>query len=129
MAKRPRYDRIEPWRPPQPAEPERPERRSRSHAKPASDPGGAPAELLDVDGVAVITVGTVLWAVALIALLPFRDRLADHGLEWWLWTCIAGVGLGLWGIYYCRRRRDRLAAARRSSSEAAPGTQPKSSSG
>jgi hypothetical protein len=77
---------------------------------------------VDVDGVAVLTVGTVLWALAFFALLPFRGRLADHDVDWWLWSCVAGVGLGLWGISYCRRRRDRLAAAR----HAAPGASPPS---
>ena len=24
---------------------------------------------------------------------------------WWLWTCLAGFGLGLFGLEYCRRRR------------------------
>lgn len=65
---------------------------------------------MDVDGVAIVTVGTILWAVAFCALLPFRSRLADHNIDWWLWTCLAGVGMGLWGINYCRRRRNRLRA-------------------
>jgi len=26
---------------------------------------------------------------------------------WWLWTCLAGFGLGVWGWDYCRRRRNR----------------------
>ena len=24
---------------------------------------------------------------------------------WWLWSCMAGAGLGLIGVEYCRRRR------------------------
>ncbi len=75
-----------------------------------------------MDGVAVITVGTIMWAIAFVVLLPFRARLADHGQEWWLWTCVAGVGLGLWGIYLCRRRRDRLTAQRRTASKGASGS-------
>jgi hypothetical protein len=65
---------------------------------------------VDVDGVAIVTIGTILWAVAFGVLLPFRGRLADHNIDWWLWTCLAGVGMGLWGINYCRRRRNRLRA-------------------
>jgi hypothetical protein len=84
-------------------------RRPGSAATGGSDQTRGNPEPVDVDGVAAITTGTVLWARAFLALLPFRSRLADHDVDWWLWTCIAGVGMGLWGIYYCRRRRDRLA--------------------
>ena len=31
--------------------------------------------------------------------------LTDTGRTWWLWTCMAGLGLGLFGIDHCRRRR------------------------
>ncbi|HEY0485933.1 MAG TPA: DUF2530 domain-containing protein [Mycobacteriales bacterium] len=72
-------------------------------------------EPLDVDAVRVVTGGTVLWALAGLALLPFHAGLASDGHTWWLWTCLAGAGLGVLGIVYCRRRRARLgrvAAAR-----------------
>ena len=57
-----------------------------------------------MDEVRVVTVGTVLWAIAAIVSFALRGRLeaACHG--WWPWTCLAGVGLGLLGIEYCRRR-------------------------
>ena len=61
-------------------------------------------EPLDVTGVRTVTFGTVLFLVALLALLPFRGALADADRTWWLWICLAGVGLGLFGIVYCRRR-------------------------
>jgi bacteriorhodopsin len=67
-------------------------------------------EPLDVDAVSVVTAGTVAWAIAGLALLAFGRDYPD-----WLWTCAAGFGLGLAGIWYCRRRRNRLgrkAAAR-----------------
>jgi hypothetical protein len=64
---------------------------------------------LDVDGTTSVAVGTALWAVAgLVLLVFFRDDLAADGREWWLWTCLAGVGTGLLGWTYCRRRRDRV---------------------
>lgn len=69
---------------------------------------------LDVDGVRTVEVGTLLWLVAFLALLPFYSRLRDDGHLWWLWTCLAGFGLGALGIEYCRRR------ARRSESLTAP---------
>ena len=31
---------------------------------------------------------------------------------WWLWTCLAGFGLGLFGLEYCRRRRKARAQTR-----------------
>nr|WP_216654273.1 DUF2530 domain-containing protein [Nocardioides sp. zg-DK7169] len=65
----------------------------------------ADVEPLDVDGVRTVAVGTALWFIAFVALLPFYGPLADHGRTWWLWTCLAGFGLGLCGYEYCRRRR------------------------
>ncbi|WP_237742805.1 DUF2530 domain-containing protein [Actinopolymorpha alba] len=65
-------------------------------------------EPADVDGVRAVTVGTIAWAVAFLALLPFAGRLRDAGADWWLWTCLTGAGLGVIGSIYCRRRRARL---------------------
>lgn len=68
---------------------------------------------LDVDGVRTVEVGTVLWGLAFVALLPFYSSLEEAGNLWWLWTCTAGLGLGLLGTEYCRRRRDRALEASR----------------
>jgi len=65
----------------------------------------ADVEPLDVDGVRTVAVGTALWLVAFVAMLPFYGPLSDHGRTWWLWTCLAGFGLGLCGYEFCRRRR------------------------
>lgn len=65
----------------------------------------ADVEPLDVDGVRTVAVGSALWLVAFVAMLPFYGPLADNGRSWWLWTCLAGFGLGLCGYEYCRRRR------------------------
>jgi hypothetical protein len=67
----------------------------------------ARVEPLDVDGVRTVAVGTGLWLLAFLLLLPFYGRLEDDGRLWWLWTCLAGFGLGLLGWDYCRRRRGR----------------------
>lgn len=69
----------------------------------------ADVDPLDVDGVRTVTVGTALWVVGFLALLPFIGPLRESGNIWWLWTCLAGFGLGLIGIEYCRRRRQALA--------------------
>jgi len=68
----------------------------------------AAVQPMDVDGVRTMTVGTILWGVLAIALLPFLGSLEDNGHTWWLWTAVAGFGLGLIGIEYCRRRRNAL---------------------
>ena len=70
----------------------------------------ADVDPLDVTGVRTVTVGTVLFVLAFLALLPFTDDLRDTDRLWVLWTCGAGVGLGLFGIRYCRRRAAALAA-------------------
>jgi len=72
----------------------------------------AQVEPLDVDGVRTVQVGTAVFFVAFLALLPFYGRLQDDGRTWWLWMCLAGVGLGLLGQEYCRRRRAYRAARR-----------------
>jgi H+/Cl- antiporter ClcA len=55
---------------------------------------------LQTRDVLIAMVGTVAWAVALVVLLfiglPESDR-------WWLWVCVAGVGIGLFGIWYIPR--------------------------
>lgn len=68
----------------------------------------AAVEPMDVDGVRTMTFGTIAWGIVAIALLPFWGNLQDQGRTWWLWTAIAGLGLGLMGIEYCKRRRDAL---------------------
>ena len=67
----------------------------------------ADVEPLDVDGVRTVAVGSALWLVAFVGLLPFYGRLAEDGRGWLLWTCLSGFGLGLCGVEYCRRRRAR----------------------
>lgn len=65
----------------------------------------ADVEPLDVDGVRTVQVGTALFLIGFVALLPFYGSLRDDDLDWLLWMCLAGVGLGLFGLEYCKRRR------------------------
>lgn len=58
------------------------------------------------DGVLPVTVITGGWLVAFLVLLPLRSRLEAHGTGWWLWTCLAGFGLGVLGRWFLVRRRD-----------------------
>lgn len=75
----------------------------------------APVEPLDVDGVRTVQVGTALFLLAFVGLLPFYGRLEEDGRTWLLWMCLTGVGLGLLGTEYCKRRR--LVRAERTSDE------------
>jgi hypothetical protein len=63
---------------------------------------------VDVNGVATLAIGTVVWVVVLLGSLLFRDRLEAAGNGWWLWACVAGVALGVLGEIYCLDRRRRL---------------------
>ena len=66
--------------------------------------GVADVRPLDVTGVRTVAVGTVLFLIATVVLALSHDWLEETGREWWLWTCVAGFGLGLFGSEYCRRR-------------------------
>ncbi|WP_328311357.1 DUF2530 domain-containing protein [Streptomyces sp. NBC_00442] len=61
-------------------------------------------EPLEGPVVATITGGTILWFVLFLVQLPFYGWFDDHGHVWWVWTCLAGGGLGLIGIWYVRGR-------------------------
>ncbi|MFE1783418.1 DUF2530 domain-containing protein [Streptomyces sp. NPDC059506] len=63
---------------------------------------------LEANDVAVVTGGTVLWFLLFLAQLPFYGWFQEHGYTWWVWTCLAGAGLGLIGIKYTRNRRAAL---------------------
>jgi hypothetical protein len=53
----------------------------------------------------IVAIGTLLWFVAFVALLPFYGWLGDHGHRIWLWTCLAGWILGLIGSAIMMRHR------------------------
>lgn len=63
-------------------------------------------------------IGTGLWAVALVVVLIVGPPAADR---WWLWVCVVGVGIGLFGVWYIPRlHRSRAALeARRAASKPA----------
>ncbi|MFZ2503852.1 MAG: DUF2530 domain-containing protein [Nocardioides sp.] len=76
----------------------------------------APVEPLDVDGIRTVQVGSALWILAFVALLPFYGRLQETGRSWWLWTCWAGFAIGLFGYEYARRRRAKRSGGKRAAS-------------
>jgi Protein of unknown function (DUF2530) len=83
----------------------------------ARRPAPPPREGNDRLVTAVITAG---WAVALVIMLALRARLPASE-QWWIWTCVAGVGLGLFGLCYVPRlKRSRARAARRRAAQGQP---------
>ncbi|MBC7308796.1 MAG: DUF2530 domain-containing protein [Actinomycetales bacterium] len=63
---------------------------------------------MPVKTVTVIKVGVVLWAIALIVTLVV-PALHTGDRDWWPWTCVAGLVLGLVGYLYVRRGRGNAA--------------------
>jgi H+/Cl- antiporter ClcA len=69
----------------------------------------------------IAAIGTAVWAVALIVVFALRDQLS-HGSHWWIWTCVVGVGLGLFGVVYVPYlHRSRARASERRSDSSAGG--------
>jgi hypothetical protein len=57
---------------------------------------------------------TAAWAVALVVVLAARDAL-PAGSGWWVWTCVTGLVMGLFGLWYVpvlKRGRARGAGGR-----------------
>lgn len=82
-------------------------------------------EPLEGPVVATITGGTIVWFVLFLGQLPFYGWYADHDRLLWIWTCLAGGGLGLLGTWIVRRRdaaikRHAAARAGTSAAQAAP---------
>lgn len=61
-------------------------------------------EPLDTNEVAVVGIGTALWAVALVVLVLLPAGVSPE-TRWWLWTCVAGIVGGLLALMYVRKRR------------------------
>jgi hypothetical protein len=71
----------------------------------------SPPPPLEGDDQLVTRVITAGWAIALVVLLIIGGRLRPD-VRWWIWTCVAGLGLGLFGLWYLPRlKRSRSRAA------------------
>lgn len=62
-------------------------------------------EPLETDDRPVVWAGIVVWVVLLVLAVVFRDRLADDGHGWWVWTPVVGIALGALGLRTVSRRR------------------------
>lgn len=51
-----------------------------------------------------ILVGLALWIAGLAAVIIFLAPLTAAGDGWWLWTCVAGLALGLVALLYTNWR-------------------------
>lgn len=58
----------------------------------------APVRALDPDGVAVVTAGTIGFAVAVVLCWLSYENLAAAGKGWYLGVAIAGTGIGVLGL-------------------------------
>jgi hypothetical protein len=77
---------------------------------PARRPTPPPLEANDQLVTGGITVG---WVIALIVLLVVRTQIPPSD-RWWIWTCVGGVGFGVFGLLYVPRlKRSRARAAER----------------
>ncbi|MEV7426283.1 DUF2530 domain-containing protein [Streptomyces sp. NPDC091212] len=84
-------------------------------------------EPLEGPVVGTVTGGTIIWFALFLLQLPFYGWYSDHGHVWLIWTCLAGTGLGLIGIWYVRGRDaalKRAAAAEDSGAGAGAGAGP-----
>jgi hypothetical protein len=70
----------------------------------------APVPPADVDGLAVVIVGTGIFGLVSVVFAFAYDWLAAHDHTSWLQVSVSGFGLGLIGLAYCWRRRRRRRA-------------------
>jgi MFS family permease len=55
----------------------------------------------------LVAIGTALWFVAFVVLLPFWGWLGRHGHRGWLWTCLAGTVCGVLGWLIMNQHRKK----------------------
>jgi H+/Cl- antiporter ClcA len=57
---------------------------------------------------APVAVGSAVWALLFVIGLFIRPDLIESDREWWIWSALAGVVIGLLGYLYLRRRHQRM---------------------
>ncbi|MEY9933511.1 hypothetical protein ABH926_008166 [Catenulispora sp. GP43] len=82
-----------------------PERDTSGRTAPKGRAGRPKLEPMQINEAKVIWIGIGLWAAAFLILLPFRKTLISDGHGWWLYTCLAGAGLGMVGLPMVGRRK------------------------
>jgi drug/metabolite transporter (DMT)-like permease len=77
---------------------------------------------LEANDQVVTAIITAVWAVALVVLLVLRVQIPPSE-RWWIWTCVAGVAMGLFALWYVprmKRARARSAARRAQAEDPGP---------
>ena len=80
----------------------------------ATPPGSEkPSELkpMEVDLARIVLIGTALYAVVAVILLPLQSTLNHDGHGRWPWIAVSGVALGLLGFWFLKRRDRAIAKA------------------
>lgn len=72
----------------------------------------APVSAVDADGLNVVSVVTVMFAVGAVILALDYPALQAEGHGWWLSVAVSGLILGLVGLAYCWNRRRQRQAGR-----------------
>jgi hypothetical protein len=67
----------------------------------------APVRALDPDGVAVVTTGTVGFAIGAVVCWFAAPELAAVGKQWYFWVSVSGTVLGLLGLSFGLFRKSR----------------------
>ena len=68
----------------------------------------APTEPIDVPTRTIVLVGTAIWAVALVVTLAV-PALHTGERSWWPWTCVTGIALGAFALWYVSRGKGSAA--------------------
>ncbi len=92
-------------------------------------PRARPAPPAPLEANERLVTGTVTagWALALIVLVIVRGSLPADA-RWWLWTCVTGLVMGLFGLWYVPRlQRSRARAAARRAADGAAQSAPRDS--
>ena len=77
-------------------------------------PRRSPPPPLEGNALLITGVITAGWVIALIVVLIIRASLPPSE-RWWVWTCVAGVVMGCFGLWYVPhlpRRRAAVAGRR-----------------
>ena len=83
---------------------------------------------LEANDQLVTAIITAAWAIALVIVLVLRTQIPAAG-RWWIWPCVAGLCMGLFGLWYVPRMKRARArrAQRRAELRARTSAQPCSS--
>jgi len=77
-----------------------------------SEQEAPPPHAAQLDETTPVAVGTGVWALLFVIGLFIRPDLVESGREWWIWSALAGIVLGVFGYFYLLRRRRRMLSRR-----------------